>query len=58
MSEEEIEYDTMGVVLIENLNMKKDINCFGDRDETAVMKELQKIHDMKTYKPMDESMLT
>ena len=45
----------MGVVLIENFNIKKSINIFGDRAETAVMKELQTIHDMNTYKPMDAS---
>ena len=40
------------------LNTKKGINIFGDRDETALMKYLQKIHDMNTQKPMDASMLT
>ena len=48
----------MGVVLIEHLNMKNGINLFGNRTETAVMKELQKIYDMNTYKPMDASTLT
>ena len=37
--------------------MNKGINIFGNMTETAVMKELQKIHDMNTYKPMDASML-
>ena len=37
--------------------MKKGINIFGDRDDTSVMKKLQKIHDVNTYKPMDASML-
>ena len=53
MSEEETEYHIMGVVLVEHFNMKKGMDLFGDRDETAVMKELQKIHDINTYKPMD-----
>ena len=43
----------MGVVLINHFNTKKGINIFGDKSETAVMKELQKIHDMNTYKQMD-----
>ena len=47
----------MGVVLIEHFNTKKGIDIFGDRAETAVMKELQKIHDMNIYKQMDASTL-
>ena len=43
--------------MIENLNMKRVINIFFDRSGTEVMKELQKIHDMNTYKPMDASTL-
>ena len=48
----------MGVVLIQNFNMKKGIAIFGDRSETKVMKYLQKIHDMNNYEPMDASTLT
>ena len=44
--------------MIDNFNMKKGIGIFGDRDETTVMKELQNIHDMNTYKPIDASNLT
>ena len=38
MSEEEIEAHTMGVVLVENFNIKKVTAKFGDRAETVVMK--------------------
>ena len=58
VSEEDIEAHIMGIVLIENFNMKKGVDIFGDRSKTAVMKELQKIHDMNTYKPMDMYTLT
>ena len=58
MSEEGIEAHSMVVVLVDNFNMKKGIDIFGNRAETPVMKELQKIHDMNTYEPMDASMLT
>ena len=44
--------------MIDNLNTKKGINIFDYRAETAVMEELQKIHDMNTYEPMDASNLT
>ena len=58
MSEEEIESHIMGFVLIEMFYMNKGINIFGNRSETAVMKYIQNIHDMNTYKPMDASKLT
>ena len=48
----------MGVVLIEKFNMNRGIGIFGYRSKTTLMKELQKIHDMNTYEPMDASMLT
>ena len=38
MSEEEIETHIMGVVLVDNFNMKKVIDIFGDRAETEAMK--------------------
>ena len=58
MSKDEVESKIMGAVLIENFKMKKGINIFGYMVETAVMKDLQKICYMNTYKPMDASMLT
>ena len=48
----------MGFVLLEHFNMKKGINIFGDRSETAVMKYVQKIHDINTYEPIDVYTLT
>ena len=51
MSEEEIEAHIMGVVLIDHFKLKKGINIFGDRANTELIKELQKIHDTNTYEP-------
>ena len=48
----------MLVVLIDHFNMKKGINIFGDRADTAVMKDIHNIHDMKNYKLMDASTMT
>ena len=48
----------MVVVLIDHFNVKKGIDIFGDRSDTALMKDLQKIRDMNTYEPMDASTLT
>ena len=58
ISEEEIEAHIMGVLMIEHFNIKKGIDIFDNRTETAVMKDLHNIHDMNTYKPMDASTLT
>ena len=48
----------MLVVLIDHFNMKKGINIFCDRADTALMKDINNIHDMKNYKLMDASTLT
>ena len=58
MTKEEINAHIMGVVLVEHLNMKKVLELFGGRGEKAITKELQKIHDMNTYEPMDVSKLS
>ena len=58
MSEDEIEAHIMGVVLVEHFNINNGIDLFGNRSETVVMKELQKIHNINTYGPMDASTLT
>ena len=58
MSEEEIEARIMGVVLIDHFVMKKGVDIFSGRAETEVMKDMQKIRDMNTCKPMDTSTLT
>ena len=58
MIEEEINAHIMGVVLVENYNMKKGLELFGERGEKAVTKELQNIHDTNTYEPIDASNLS
>ena len=50
---EELDNYIMGVMLIHQYNLKKGIELFGDKAEDAVMKELQQIHDMDVYVPMD-----
>ena len=47
----------MEVMLIDHFNIEKGISIFGEKAETAVMEELQKIHDMNIYKQMDASTL-
>ena len=48
----------MVVVLVEHYNMKKGLELFGEQGDKAVTKEIQNIHDMNTYKPMDASKLS
>ena len=58
MTEEDINAHIMGLVLVEHYNMKKGLELFGERGDKAVTKELQNIHDMNTYDPMDASKLS
>ena len=58
MIEEESNAHVMGEVLVEHYNMKKGLELFGERGEKAFTRELQKIHGMNTYKPMDVSKLS
>ena len=43
----------LGVILVQQYNLKKGLELFGDRAEAATTKELQKIHDFDTYVPQD-----
>ena len=40
-----------GVILVQQCNLKKGLELFGDRAEVATTKELQHIHDFGTYVP-------
>ena len=44
--------------MAEHFPLKKGIALFGDRAEQATTEELQAIHDMGTYEPLDASKLT
>ena len=58
MTEEYINAHIVGLVRVEQNNMKKGLELFCERGEKAVMKELQKIHDMNTYELMYASKLS
>ena len=49
-SGEEIEAHILGVIMVEHYSMKKGIDLFGDRVETAVTKELKEMNNMNIYK--------
>ena len=42
MTDKEVEAHILGVIMVEHYSMKKGIDLFGDRAETAVTKELKK----------------
>ena len=58
MNDEELDEYIMGVILIHQYNLKKGIELFRDKAEDVVMKELQQIHDMDVYVPMDPKELS
>ena len=41
----------LGVILVQQYNLKKELELFGDRAEVATTKELQQIHNVGTYVP-------
>ena len=48
----------LGAILVQQYNMKKGLQLFGERAEEATTKELQQIHDFGTYVPQDATLLS
>ena len=53
MDESSLDENLLGVVLVQQYNMRKGLELFGYRSEEATNNELQQIHDFGTYIPMD-----
>ena len=49
MSEFEVDEHILGVILVQQFNLKKGLGLFGNKAEVATLKELKQIHDMGTY---------
>ena len=58
LTEEQLDDHIMGVIMASHFPLKKGIALFGDKAGKATEKELQAIHDMGTYEPLDASKLT
>ena len=43
----------LGMILVQQYNLKKGLELFGDRDEAATTKELQQIHDLTPSHPAE-----
>ena len=48
----------LGVILVQQYNLKKELELFGYRADAATTKELQQIHDFGTYVPQDAKELS
>ena len=48
----------MGVILVQQYNLKKGLELFRDRAEVAMTKELQQIHDFGMYVPHEAKSLS
>ena len=48
----------VGVIMVSHYSLKKSINIFGDKAVKATSSELEKIHSMGTYEPMDATRIT
>ena len=48
----------LGVILVQQYNLEKGMELFGDRDKETTTKELQQIHDFGTYIPVVQKELT
>ena len=56
------EFDTnveaLGLIMVHQYNLKKGLELFGDKAEVDNVIELQQIHDMGTYVPLEAAGLT
>ena len=58
MDEADTNVEILGVIMIQQYNLRKGLELFGDKAETAAVKELSQIHEMGTYVPLDAGKLT
>ena len=58
MDEVDINVEILGVIMIQQYNLRKGLELFGDKAELATVKELSQIHEMGTYVSLDAGELT
>ena len=58
MSTDDLRDHILGVIMVQQFSLRAGINKFGDKATTSVSKELQQIHDMGTYKPVNPDKMT
>ena len=50
--------EILGVIMIHQYNLRKGLELFRDKAETATVKELSQIHEMDTYVPLNAGELS
>ena len=58
MNDSNLEEQMLGVILVQQYNLKKEMELFGDRAKEATKNELQGIHNFGTYIPVMPKELT
>ena len=52
MMEDQTDAHILGVILVQKYGLKIGIELFGEKVDAAVVKEITKIHELETYKPI------
>ena len=58
ISQEDIGAHVLGGIMVQQFSLRAGIKKFGDKATVAISKELQQIHDMGTYVPVDPDKMT
>ncbi len=58
ISKEDVEAHVLGIIMVQQFSLRAGIKQFGDKATESVSKELQQIHDMGTYDPVDPDKMT
>ena len=59
ISKEDVESHVLGMIMVQQFSLHAGIKQFGDEATESVSKELQQIHNMGTYEPVDpDKMIT
>ena len=58
MDEVNTNVEILSVIMIQQYNLRKCPELFGDKAELTTVKELSQIHDMGKYGPLDAGELT
>ena len=58
MNDSDLDEQMLGIILVQQYNLKKGMELFGDRAKEATTNELQQIHDFGTYIPVMSKELT
>ena len=58
LTDEEVTDHIIGLIMAQQYSLKKGMELFDDRAGKATLKEMQQLHDLDTYTPLDPNMLS